>query len=172
MFQRAVPHHNTGGYTSHRVRLPDTAYGEALDCLVKGCVDMLIISPDGSRILLGKRKVQPQPDWWFAGGRIYPGETPPASCARLLQREFGLTIGLARFQIVCCQSLVWSMREQPPADHGTADVQIVLSLVLTDQEVENVVLDPAEYLDSQAAPLRIPRAAHGPACRIANTVRP
>jgi hypothetical protein len=58
MFQSCVPHHNTGGFSSHRVRLPDKEYGQALDCLVKGCSDMLLLSPDGSRLLLGKRKVR------------------------------------------------------------------------------------------------------------------
>jgi len=149
MYQRIVPHHNTGGFTSHRLRLPDKEYGEALDCLVKGCSDMLLLSPDGGTILLGKRNVQPQPDWWFAGGRIFPGETPAQSCGRLLSREFGLEIAPARFQVVCCQSLAWGMREQPPQSNGTTDLQVVLSLLLTAPEVEKVVLDPQEYTASQ-----------------------
>ena len=125
MFQRSVPHHNTGGFISHRQRLPDKEYGEALDSLVKGCSDMLLLSPDGDTILLGRRSVQPQPDWWFAGGRIFPGETPAQSCGRLLSREFGLVVDPARFQVVCCQSLAWGMREQPPRNHGTTDIQVL-----------------------------------------------
>ena len=85
-----IPHHNTGGFVSHRKFLADIEYGEALDTLVKACSDMLLISPDGERIFLGKRKVQPQPDWWFGGGRMFPGETPKESCTRLLNRELGL----------------------------------------------------------------------------------
>lgn len=164
MFQQTVPHHNTGGFTSHRVRLPDKEYGQALDCLVKGCSDMLLLSPDGLKLLLGKRNVQPQPDWWFAGGRIFPGETPSQSCQRLIRREFGLEIDPARFQVVCCQSLAWGMREQPPASNGTTDLQIVLSLVLTQSEVEKVVLDPKEYADSQVHALsaeRLPAISNG-----------
>ena len=42
MFQSHVPHHNTGAFTSHRVRLPDKEYGLALDALVKGCADVLL----------------------------------------------------------------------------------------------------------------------------------
>ena len=159
MFQTVVPHHNTGSFRSHRVRLPDKEYGEALDCLVKGCSDLLLTSPDGARVLLGKRKVQPQPvpplpldtqpvsrvgqcaspqaancgrtvcqDWWFVGGRIFPGETPAQSCSRLLKRELALEIDPSRFETVCCQSLAWGMREQPPKDHGTTDLQVVLTL--------------------------------------------
>ena len=90
-----------------------------------------------------------QPDWWFVGGRIFPGETPARSCCRLLKRELGLEIDPKRLQPVCCQSLAWGMREQLPKDHGTTDSQVVLSLVLTEEEVGKVVLDPAEYETSQ-----------------------
>ena len=36
-----IPHHNTGGFVSHRKFLADKEYGEALDTLVKACSDML-----------------------------------------------------------------------------------------------------------------------------------
>lgn len=49
MFQLSVPHHDTGCFESHRTRLPDTEYGIALDNIVKGCTDMLLLSADRSR---------------------------------------------------------------------------------------------------------------------------
>jgi 8-oxo-dGTP pyrophosphatase MutT (NUDIX family) len=145
MFQAYVPHHATGAFTSHRKFLADKEYGEALDCLVKACSDMLLLSPDGARVLVGKRRVQPQPDWWFVGGRIFPGETPVQSCCRLLKRELSLEIAPDRFETVCCQSFAWGMRQQPPMEHGTTDSQVVLSLRLTVAEMSKVVLDPKEY---------------------------
>lgn len=143
-----VPHHTTGGFTSHRKFLDDKEYGEALDTLVKACSDMLLVSEDG-KILVGKRNVHPQPDWWFVGGRIFPGETPTQSCTRLLRRELSLEIESKRLTPVCCQSLAWGMREQLPKDHGTTDSQFVFSLALTEAEREKVVLDAKEYDDSQ-----------------------
>jgi hypothetical protein len=157
MLVSSIPHHNTGGFKSHRKFLADKEYGEALDTLVKACSDMLLISPDGKTIFLGKRLVQPQPDWWFVGGRMFPGETPSQSCCRLLRRELGLDIDPTRMQPVCCQSLAWGMREQlcaarltiacwphmrdaphpdgsrdstvrRPKENGTTDSQFVLSL--------------------------------------------
>ena len=119
-----MPHHVTGAFSSHRKFLDDKEYGEALDCLVKACSDLLLQSPDGQRIFIGKRLVHPQPDWWFVGGRIFPGETPVQSCCRLLRRELALEIEPARFQTVCCQSLAWGMRQQPPMEHGTTDSQV------------------------------------------------
>ena len=38
--------------------LPDAEYGVALDNLVKGCTDILLVNPDGTRIFIGKRCVQ------------------------------------------------------------------------------------------------------------------
>ena len=104
MFQASIPHYDTGGFVSHRIRLPDAQYGEALDCLVKACSDMLLVSSDGERILVGRRKVHPQPDWWFVGGRMFPGETPAASCARLLKRELGLNLMLTACRL-CARNL-------------------------------------------------------------------
>ena len=147
-----VPHHKTGAFTSHRKFLADKEYGEALDTLVKACSDMLLLSPDGNKIFLGKRLVQPQPDWWFVGGRIFTGETPARSCCRLLKRELGLEIDPARMQPGCAQSLAWGMREQLPKENGTTDSQFVFSLQLTEAEREKVVLDPNEYDDSQWLP--------------------
>ena len=148
MFQGSVPHHDTGGFKSHRIRLPDAEYGIALDCIVKACSDMLLVSADGSKVLLGRRIVYPQPDWWFVGGRIMPGETPTKSCSRLLKRELGLDIDPLRLQAICSQSLAWGMREQQPKDHGTTDLQVVFMLQLTEAEETSVVLDPKEYSDS------------------------
>lgn len=153
MFQASVPHFNSE-FTSHRTRLPDKEYGEALDCIVKGCSDMLLLSPDANSVLLGKRIVHPQPDWWFVGGRIFPGETPTQSCCRLLKRELSLDVEPARLRSVCCASLAWGRREQPPQEHGTTDIQIALTLQLTSDEVDRVRLDPAEYSDSKFVPLR------------------
>ena len=53
--------------------LPDDEYGIALYNLVKGCTDILLLNPAGTHIFTGRRCVQPQPDWWFMGGRIFPG---------------------------------------------------------------------------------------------------
>ncbi|KAL3788246.1 hypothetical protein ACHAW5_005297, partial [Stephanodiscus triporus] len=135
--------------------LPDAEYGVALDNLVKGCTDVLLLSPDGKRIFLGKRCVQPQPDWWFMGGRMLPGETPVDSCRRLLLRETGgLTdVDPSRFVAVCAQSFAFGMREQEPSDHGTCDVQLCYMLRLSDDEYEAgkvvvaSVLDVNEYID-------------------------
>ncbi|KAJ8610009.1 hypothetical protein CTAYLR_006631 [Chrysophaeum taylorii] len=135
--------------------LPDHEYGLALDALVKGCADVLITR--GSRttelkILLGRRCVEPQPDWWFVGGRCRPGDTPQEGAARNVKRELGLSLSPARFGVVGSYSFVWRMRQQAPATNGTADISTVLELHLTDAEADSISIEnfaESEYRDAK-----------------------
>lgn len=62
-----VRHFETGPFKPQNLFLDDREYGLALDCLVKATSDLLILDSDGPgcKILLGKRVVEPQPDWWY-----------------------------------------------------------------------------------------------------------
>ena len=51
------PQFVTGDFTPHHKFLPDDEYGRALDCLVKGCSDLLLTDARGL-VLLGERRVQ------------------------------------------------------------------------------------------------------------------
>jgi len=143
-------HFETGQYQRQFVFLDDAQYSVALDCLVKGCTDMLLVNGRG-QILLGKRNVQPQPDWWFGcGGRMRPGETPTQSAMRLLNRELSLNLTEpSRLQTVGHYSFLWAKRSQPPEHHGTADLSIVLTMVLTDEEISKIKSDNKEYSESR-----------------------
>jgi len=149
--------------------LPDDEYGIALDNLVKGCTDILLLNPAGTHIFTGRRCVQPQPDWWFMGGRIFPGETPIQSCQRLLRRELGLDISNERFIAVCAQAFAFGMREQAPKDHGTTDAQFCYKVqLLNEEEVEKVVLDENEYSESEwKLPSEIIEGNYHPALKFA-----
>ena len=146
-----TPQFVTGPFTPRRVFLPDREYGLALDALVKGCSDVLLVSADGKKILLGRRKVEPQPDWWFIGGRSRPGDTTTAAAARNVKRELGLDFAENRFEVVANYSMVWSYREQEPTTNGTADLSTVHAVYLTLKEEEDGVpsLDPQEYHESK-----------------------
>eukprot|EP00281_Chroomonas_sp_CCMP1168_P035394 CAMPEP_0206242722 /NCGR_PEP_ID=MMETSP0047_2-20121206/17212_1 /ASSEMBLY_ACC=CAM_ASM_000192 /TAXON_ID=195065 /ORGANISM="Chroomonas mesostigmatica_cf, Strain CCMP1168" /LENGTH=225 /DNA_ID=CAMNT_0053667767 /DNA_START=101 /DNA_END=774 /DNA_ORIENTATION=+ len=139
-------HFVTGPFTSHKSFLPDEQYAVALDNFVKGCSDMLLTDSQG-KIFLGYRTVFPQPDWWYVGGRMMPGESPSASCSRLLKRELSLNLEPARFVPFTYNSLVFGMREQEPKDHGTCDINVVLTAELSDAEVAAIKFDPKEYGD-------------------------
>ena len=67
MFKLEHPHFVTGNFTPQNVFLGDREYGLALDCLVKACTDLLLLNSDqpDCKVLLGKRIVEPQPDWWY-----------------------------------------------------------------------------------------------------------
>ena len=146
-------HFVTGDFTPQKVFLPDKEYGLALDALVKGCADVLLTRGEGAslRILLGKRKVEPQPDWWFVGGRTRPGDTPAEGAARNVKRELGLAIETRRFVHVNTYSFVWNYRQQAPTTNGTADASTVFELPLTQAEADGLgpsKFDKNEYADA------------------------
>lgn len=147
-----VPQFITGDFQPQRVFLPDREYGLALDALVKACSDVLIVSADGERLFLGKRKVEPQPDWWFIGGRARPGDTTRVAASRNVKRELQLDLPVDRFQAIATYSMVWQWRQQAPATNGTADISTVHVLQLTEAEEVKVVLDPKEYESSAYVP--------------------
>ena len=143
-----VRHFVTGNFIPQRVFLPDKEYGLALDALVKACSDVLVLSSDGDKILLGKRKVEPQPDWWFIGGRAKPGDTTRDAASRNVKRELGLDLSVDRFCVIATYSMVWRWRAQAPAENGTADISTVHTLQLTAEEQAQVKLDMNEYANS------------------------
>ena len=110
------PQFVTGEYRPTQAFLPDTEYSLALDCLTKAVSDVLVFNHDQSKILLGKRKIEPQPDWWFIGGRARPGETTKEAAARNMRRETGLGIspkGCWSFQFTVEPSSARPARERP-----------------------------------------------------------
>jgi hypothetical protein len=62
-----------------------------------------------------------------------------------VHRELGLDIAADRFWTVNHYTFVWDRRHQPPVDHGTADVSIVMSAALTDDELAAIRFDKHEY---------------------------
>ena len=135
----AQPHAccNAGTFCSHALRLPDVEYGRALDCLVKACCDVIVtvaeedahaqVEPMQEQIFLGRRQVEPQPDWWFIGGRMWaapvtrarhffthghrlPGESATQACLRHLKRELGIADVACDIKHVSTQLFVWDSR--------------------------------------------------------------
>eukprot|EP00401_Gymnodinium_catenatum_P042965 CAMPEP_0117501566 /NCGR_PEP_ID=MMETSP0784-20121206/23366_1 /TAXON_ID=39447 /ORGANISM="" /LENGTH=219 /DNA_ID=CAMNT_0005296827 /DNA_START=65 /DNA_END=721 /DNA_ORIENTATION=+ len=146
--QRA-PQFVTGAFEPHFHFLPEEEYGRALDAIVKACSDIMVTSHDGEQVFLGKRKVEPQPGWWYIGGRSRPGESPQQAAARNVRRELNLELPPSRFEVVGNYSLVWQMRAQAPADHGTADISTVHQLKISAEEASAVLLDEKEYCEAR-----------------------
>jgi len=85
------------GYTPPgKTVLDDETYQKVLPVWVKACVDaILYVQPKNHdpRMVIGKRKIQPQKDWWIFGGRILVSdESLQAALSRKLRDEIGLDI--------------------------------------------------------------------------------
>ena len=136
-FLPRTPHFVTGHYVPPSPFLPDSAYAQCLDGLTKGCNDLLLTHR--SLFLLAHRTQYPQRHWWYAaGGRTRPGESAQSSASRLLIREVGLPLSpqslVPRLATVGHYSYAWEMRVQAPCHHGTADVALLSTLELTEEE--------------------------------------
>lgn len=146
-FLPRTPHFVTGHYIRPNTFLPDSTYSLALDTLTKVCNDLLLTHE--GQFLIGRRKEYPMRDWWYAcGGRTRPGETLHESSVRLLARELSLPLTAAglreRMATVGYYSFVWEMRTQQPRHNGTADISVVSSMEVTDDEKATIATNTEE----------------------------
>lgn len=132
-----MKHYVTGAVQQRApVYLTDAEYARTLDAVVKACSDVLVMN--GRNVLLARRSVEPQPGWWFIGGRMRPGETPQEAAARHVSHDLGLLIEASKFQFLTAVSYVWARRKQPPQENGTADVALVFYVTVTDDDTEEI----------------------------------
>lgn len=115
--------------------LIDEEFAAACDALVKTCADILVLSPDHKRVLLGKRDQYPMKGWWEIGGKMDPGETPKESCSRNIKRELRLDIDPTRFHFIGTSNNAWVRRQQPPQENGVHDFIVIHFLRLEPAEV-------------------------------------
>ena len=121
--------------------LPDRVYNQALDALVVACVDIIPIYR--GRVLLGRRRWQPQADWWIFGGRMRKGELYQAAALRNTARELfsdtdAVTIESDRFQLVGVYNLIWDTRAQSPMDAGCHHISVTMMIRLNHLEVTSI----------------------------------
>ena len=151
-------HYNERGPASPpHVRHPpldDDAYGRALDTLVKGCVDVLLLDlsdPERPEAFVPTRCIPPHPAPWMLGGRMMAGEHPAQTAERVLGREAGFTHLTAdaiadRWTFAGVFTYVWKERVQAPQENGAADVVLTFTLSITPEERDHQLrLDPHEY---------------------------
>lgn len=119
--------------------LSDKQYGQVLDNIVVGCVDVAVVSR--GQILLERRNHDPIKDeWWIFGGRILIGETLQAAAQRGVAQELNLHIPQPeRFIELGAYNLRWPLRREKPVKHGCHHLLIAHMVELT--EVERVGLD-------------------------------
>src|SRR6266536_3496052 len=82
----------TGSTPHYESFISDDAYAEALSGLVMKCVDIIVIDPATTSVLLGTRQQEPQPGLWVIGGRKRAGETHIEAAQKNIKRELGIQV--------------------------------------------------------------------------------
>lgn len=134
------------GHVYQPLRLEEAEYARAIQSLVVVCTDIGIIDPEFKTIYLVRRFSRPASGWWwFIGGRSRIGETEQQSARRCFRRETRLLIGEERFNFVCMNRYFFKDRQQLPHEVGCDSLCYTLSVQLTKEERNRIVLDPREY---------------------------
>ena len=140
-----VSHFKTGEIAeSHMKFLPPETYAIVRDSTVRACVDVLVGNQHG-KFLLGKRVIEPWPDWWVFGGRMIPGENPQDAVSRMTKEDIGLDVVPERFVYLGFRSLVWGRRSEPPQENGCHDLGILYLLLIEDVEISLIKFRRGEY---------------------------
>jgi len=121
--------------------LPDAVYSQALDALVIACVD--VVPFYRRRMLIGRRRWQPQADWWIFGGRMRKGELYQQAAERNIMRELFSSgddhvIELDRFRMVGVYNLIWNQRAQEPSNAGCQHISVTVMIRLTREEARSI----------------------------------
>ena len=138
-------HYVTGKYVKNSTFLEDEEYSRALDCIVKGCADVLLQDSEG-RILIGYRNVEPAVNKpWCIGGRIKVGDSVFEAARINVKRECKIDIEETRFEVVHTSTHVWAKRKQAPTENDTGDVIVVSTATITDEEKSKLEMVNTEY---------------------------
>ena len=87
-----INHYVEKGWKHHSSAwLSEEEYSKVLDTIVFACVDIILTYEN--KVLLAKRNVEPQKDWWIIGGRMFPGESPQETAVRKVKASRLQSIG-------------------------------------------------------------------------------
>ncbi len=129
------------------VLLPEDVYAQAMNSLVIVTVDIAIYDVSRKTLWLAKRRVQPTPDWWIIGGRLFAYEREQAGVVRTFARETKLQVAPGRFRFIGFNRYFQSKRQQLPQSRGCDCLAYTFAIELTPVERTEVTqnLDSREY---------------------------
>jgi len=122
--------------------LPKEDYARAMAKFVKFCHDAAILDKNKNVWLPHRRADKAMPGFWFIGGQMKPFVPIAESLAQVFKRETGLSIDPKRFKLVAENEYVLKATETDPAQDSWCKI---FTVVLTDEEIAAIRLDPNEY---------------------------
>ena len=138
-------HFVTGPFVSHASFIGLRAYSLARDSIVRGCIECLVVDKRRKLILLGKRNIEPWPQWWSFGSRMVVGESPEQTCARTVKIDLGINADIKRFIFLDVFSLAFARRQELPKKNGCHDLSVFHLVSLSQKEISALQFRKTEY---------------------------
>jgi len=140
-----MKHFKIGKFKPRPRFLPDDVYSYVRDSIVRGCVEALIMDKGQTKVLLGKRIIDPWPNWWTFGSRMVAGEDPRDAVSRTVKEDLNLNIPAKRFIFLDVVSLVFPRRQEPPKENGCHDLSLFYFLTISGAENSLIRMRKQEY---------------------------
>lgn len=126
---------------------PPELHARVIESYINVCADAVPVNFSRKTIWLAKRRIKPQQDWWWIGGRMQAGETEEVALARKFKAETSLAVVPERFQFVCLNRYFWKDRRQEPQELGCDCLVFIFLVELDNEELRqaSLGLNPDEY---------------------------
>lgn len=112
-------------------------YEKVLPVWVKACIDAIlyVVKEGKAQMIIGKRKILPQKDWWVFGGRLFPTDlTLQDAVSRKLKEEIGIEVTTERIprEPACLNYMRWS-------DDSSTILAPAFIVEVTEKEIEQMI---------------------------------
>lgn len=116
-------------------RIPDSIYKKIVQHVPVVTVDIVIISPDRKKILVGRRNNRPAKGIWYTlGGRLFKYESTQQAAQRLILSEASIAVPLSRLHYV--DFLQEEFSDSSTGNFGTHNINFFFALILKPKTVK------------------------------------
>lgn len=134
--------HEDPAHHIEHIRLSNEQYALATQALPVVCTDVVLVDQLG-RFVLSYRNHPAASGWWWSGGSWKAELSREESIAKILKRELGFVP--EKVTTLAIFDHFWSTRGELPHETGRHDIIFLHSVVVDEDTIANITLDPNEY---------------------------
>jgi hypothetical protein len=134
--------HEDKAHHVEKIRLSDEQYALATQALPVVCTDVVLVDREG-RFILFYRNHSAAKGWWWSGGSWKAELSREESIAKILLRELGFVP--EKVMTLAVFDHFWVTRRELPHETGRHDIIFLHTVVVDEETIANIKLDPSEY---------------------------